>query len=190
MKNFIVNICCLLLGCCSFCFAQDAISHDSIENKKNNIQHTLFLELWGSSSGVYNITYDCLFPLAKKHKIALATGIEYIPFETNRVFSVWTRVGVSIQVNYLYGKKNNYLEVGTGINFPELFRPMPNYKPNGTEWEFRPFYYAIPFRIGYRYQKAEGGFFWKIGIVEFFTNEIRYFSTLWGGVAVGYTFIK
>ena len=193
MKKLPSSIYCFILFCCS-CFAQDVIMQDSPVHKKNNIQHNMFIELKGSSSGLYNITYDCSFPIVKNHKIAIATGFEYIPSD-NFFVSIWgkewIRVGFSIQVNYLYGQKHNHLEIGTGVTYPELFRP--SYYLDGVNiinsaWEFRPFYYAIPFRIGYRHQKSSGGFFWKIGLVYFFSKEIQYVaSDCWVSVAFGYT---
>jgi len=194
MKKLSSSICCIFFFCCN-CFAQYVITQDSSINKKNNIQHNLFLEFWGSSSGTYNITYDCSFPIVQNHKIAIASGFEYIPsahFFFKYGGKEWIRVGVSLQANYLYGKKHNHLEIGSGIIFPELFRPRYYLDGqniiNTDKWEFRPFHYAIPLRIGYRHQKSSGGFFWKIGLVYFFSKEIQYVaSDCWVSVAFGYT---
>ena len=64
-----------------------------------------------------------------------------------------------------------------------------------------PVYYTgtwwVPFRIGYRYQRENGGFFFKIAYMSGFFFEkhyddevipIRDFIPYWGGVAFGYTF--
>ena len=165
MKKIISIICCLLF-CCSVCFAQDVVIQDSAKNRKIVIQHTLFAELLGSSVFFYNITYDCLFAFTKEHKIAIAAGFQYPSF-----FDVsYHTFGGSIQVNYLYGVKNHHLEIGTGITTLDFIKWNDIY---------------IPIRMGYRYQRNNGGFFWKVA----FTPTVSLFGFgPSGGVAIGYTF--
>ena len=171
----------LLLSCsCSVCFAQETIKQDSVQNKKNNVQHNLFMELGGGLMFYYyyNITYDCSFVLAEKHKISIATGIQHnmppIPY-----------FGVLTQVNYLYGKKNHHLEIGTGVNCVIAFyRP---HEPDEWKWDMG-YGFVIPVRIGYRYQRKEGGLFWKIAFVPSVTPFGDFSITPNAGVAIGYTF--
>ena len=51
---------------------------------------------------------------------------------------------------------------------------------------------AVPIRIGYRYQRENGGFFWKIAFVPSFSNvyEDSFTFKPSGGVALGFTFRK
>jgi hypothetical protein len=165
--------------CCSaFCFAQDTIK------SYKNIQHNLYLELGGNSVLIYNITYDCSFQLAEKHKMTAGLGVQYIPFKIPLLFYPHT-FGISPQINYLYGQKH-HLEVGTGISFPFLFY----YDYHQNEW-IANIYPYIPLRIGYRYQKDNDGLFWKIAFVPLSWIEdgkIHFFPS--GGIAIGYTFKK
>jgi len=86
----------------------------------------------------------------------------------------------------LYGKKH-HLEVGIGASYL-----MDIIYPSYTGMWY------IPFRIGYRYQRENGGFFFKIAYMPGFWFDRHYeedriipikdFTPYWGGVAFGYTF--
>jgi len=190
MKKILSVVYCFLFCCsCNLCLAQDAIKQDTAKNKQNSVQHTLFLELLGSSGTLYNITYDCSFAFAKEHKIATAVGVGYIPPSDGGFPSF----GFSMQVNYLFGEKNHHLEIGAGIAFPKFYSP---YSATGTYSSGKYHYkyedwkidarFLIPLRAGYRYQRSNGGFFWKIACVPMFSRYGEFFPL--GGVAVGYTF--
>jgi hypothetical protein len=141
------------------------------EEQHTKIQHSLFIELLGTSAFRYNVTYDCSFKLAEKHKIAAGLGLQY------------TRdlCGLSPQINYLYGKKF-HLELG--IAYTHQIEPPSSY---GRYYPLQ----IIPMRMGYRYQKENGGIFYKLALVYYLvcnydTGEMPRFS--WGSVALGYTF--
>ena len=172
MKNLFAFI-FFVFFCNVFCIAQDSIK------RHNNIQHNLYFELLGNSIAFYNITYDCSFKIAEKHKIAVGFGGQYFPnisgFQ-NKMF------GLSPQINYLYGKRH-HLELGTGYTIQLM--------PKEYELDYLA---TIPVRVGYRFQKSEGGYFWKIGYVALFGEAIRgemwrsFPFVPWSGVAWGYTF--
>ena len=194
MKKIQEVFSCLVLFffICNFCFSNEVIKDDYIVSKKNKIQHTMFLELYGSANNLYNLIYDCSFQLAEKHKLAVATGFGYLPLVCKgRNFDPY--VGASFQVNYLLGEKNSHFEIGTGIIYPILLHSITYVYGNNQEvkWETCK-KYGIPLRIGYRYQRTNGGIFWKIAIVptyyhrDFYNGPIFQFA----GVAIGYTFIN
>jgi hypothetical protein len=135
-----------------------------------NAEHSVFVEFLGSTGGLYNISYDCAFPFAERHKIALGIGLGY----SQHAF------GSYIQVNYLYGK-THHLEIGTGLAFPEMDFSYDNRDSDS----------AYPFvRIGYRFQES-GGLFFRVAFTPFLSynryDQILYIG-LWGGVAFGFTF--
>ena len=160
----------------------NGISCSAQESSKfsENNQHNIFLEFCGNSFFIYNITYDFSFQIAKKQKIAVGLGGQYSPSGINMLFRP-SVTGIYPQINYLYGENNAYLEVGTGYTFFWFY-------PGGVELS-----QFVPLRIGYRYQKDNGGLFWKIAFVTFWGDQIwwdGYKVTPWGGVAFGYTFKK
>ena len=185
MRNlFLILLCC----CYNLCFPQNEIREDTAESKTGLVQHTLFLELGGNSIYIYNITYDCSFLLGQKHKIAVASGFQYIPVDDG--FLLTKSFGTSMQVNYLYGIKH-HLETGIGITFPFFLYYDGDgafgYKGSHT-WKTQS-YFFIPIRIGYRYQKSGGGFFWKVAFVPLlWIEDEKLHCVPSGGVAIGYTF--
>lgn len=192
MKTKIATI--LFYCCCGVCLSQSSINQDSIK-RKNIVQHSLFIEFFGSSASYYNLMYDCSFLLAEKHKIAIAAGIGYLP--PLPVLETHPSVNVSLQANYLYGKKH-HLEIGVGVAFPELYAPTNiSYSSDGRyevsdDWRFSTNHLIIPVRIGYRYQKNRGGLFWKAAFVPYFSEQIYHVLKLpfvpGVGVSIGYTF--
>ena len=100
-------------------------------------------------------------------------------------------VAVPIEVSYLRGKENHYLELGIGMtpwyeNYISLIET-----PDGTRVKHLA---ILAFgRLGYRYQKKDGGIFFKLGftpMVQFNDKVYKYKDksvVLWAGLAIGYT---
>ena len=172
----------LVVFCLSFillndnCFAQNSI--DTLKAEKKPIgQHTIYAEGLGSAYW-YSIGYDYTLKLKEKHKLSFNFGVNYI-FE----------MALVPQISYLYGKKH-HLELGVGAAYMMCISDPLYY--TGRWW--------IPFRIGYRYQRENGGFYFKIAYMPGFSFErhyegedvvipiVRDFILYWGGVAFGYTF--
>jgi len=168
----------LILFCLSFillndnCFAQSSI--DTLKAEKEPIgQHTIYAEGLGSAYW-YSIGYDYTLKLKEKHKLSFNFGVSY-----------FSGIFLAPQISYLYGKKH-HLELGVGTAYL-MDIIYPEY--TGVWW--------LPFRIGYRYQRENGGFFFKIAYMpsfffhlhneEGYNSVIREFVPYWGGVAFGYT---
>jgi hypothetical protein len=166
MKKIIL----LLLFCgCNFCFSQDS-------NKTPKGQHTIFAEGFGNVGLWYSVGYDYTLKLKEKHKLSFNCGFQYIPYHKKHfTFSL------PAQISYLYGK-NHHVELGAGGTY-QLYRFNDEHDKN----------WIIPFRIGYRYQRENGGFFFKIAYTPVYTNvsffnDGWWFMPLFAGIAVGYTF--
>ena len=154
------------------CFSQNNI--DTLKAEKEQIgQHTIYAEGLGNAYW-YNIGYDYTLKLKEKHKLSFNFGVSY-----SFLFAL------APEISYLYGKKH-HLELGVGATYwMSIYNPI----------DYTGFW-DIPFRIGYRYQRENGGFFFKIAYMPVFTiqenfdgeNDFRGFTPLWGGVAFGYTF--
>jgi len=172
MKKIFSIISCFSIIFCNFCIAQEDIKQDVTKNFKDNLQHSLFLEILGSSFQFYNITYDCSYKISQKRKITVGLG--------GRVSSNYNHssFGMTPQFNYLNGEKH-HLELGVGLGYN-----WEKYKRSGETDS----HVHIPIRIGYRYQKSEGGFFWKIAFVPTFFSELNFRILPWAGVAFGFTF--
>ena len=82
-----------------------------------------------------------------------------------------------------WGRKNNHLETGIGLTYQQGM--------TGSGEKYSKNILAVA-SIRYRYQKENGGFFWKFGLTPFFAiadfGEIKSIPVVpLGGIALGYT---
>lgn len=129
-------------------------------------KNTIYLEAFGQ--GLYNsLAYDrILFPEFRvKHSATI--GLTFIP-----PISYIQVVGLPVSYNFIFGQKNHHLELGVGFTsmiFKELgiqtgyytTDPMGNLTLVTEEVDqINLFFYMTP-KIGYRFQKPTGGFFFR-----------------------------
>ena len=134
---------------------------------------TLYFEALGNGI-IYSLNYDHLLIHSGKEGLSLRTGLSLYPVKGTTDFP---RYVVPIEFNYLVGNEK-MLELGIGANFL-------NYGNN--IWP--------SFRIGYRKQRIEGGYFFRIGFLlarvqydDDSMTESHILPTL--GVGFGYTVPK
>jgi len=96
-----------------------------------------------------------------------------VPFELSGLYSIY--------------QNKHFIEVGTGITYLNNHDTVINHTENILIYSLR---------VGYRYQKPEGGFFFKIGFVPLYDFYVEnpapdaphYTWFLSGGIGFGYTF--
>lgn len=176
-------------------------------------RNTIYAEI-GSQAGIYSINYDRLNRLNKKIKHSLSIGLALFPSKYD-----FTLI-MPVSYNLLFGKKNNHLELGFGatIYFYKFYTRGNTNSPVDL-WTYRKdyFLFASP-KIGYRYQKLHGRFFFRatfcpiVNIVQRFgalkfknasqynaPSSYRFFEPWgfdwswgpvlpWAGISFGYTF--
>jgi len=123
-------------------FSSSVFSQSTYKDKIT--KNTFYVEILGAAP-VFSFCYGRQIILSPKDKLSIDIGIEEAPFISSR-FSL----GVSPQISYLRGTKNHF-EIGFGM--------------------FHDIYWGdyIPFpKIGFRYQKKTGGFFYKIEATPLF----------------------
>ena len=192
---------------------------------KNEIKrNTLYFEVFGQA--MYNaFSYDRLYRTDKKIKTSITVGLTIIP--SGELFVLATPVAY----NFLFGKKKHHLELGLGIT-PLFIREGKvtvsrsytdvnnvNQAENFIGHRNNYFLYATP-KLGYRFQKPEGGIFYRITLtpptagISYFGEtrggqqdaefkkyaEVRYFKSAamwdgfkiypWGGISIGWTLKK
>lgn len=146
----------------------------STYGQKNNstAYNSIYLELFGNAGYLYNISYDRIMYTKEMSSISIALGFQYFPSSDLANDYI---LSISPQVNYLYGIKHHF-ETGFGAAF-----------------DFKSGDLVIPIRIGYRFQKPNGGVFCKIGLTPLITKSYPIFGdgyslVPWGGIAIGWTF--
>lgn len=159
---------------------------DSIPKCCAPSRNTIFFEFFGNAFP-YSLNYERLFKLKEKNKIALRTGFHY----SDNLFKNDQRIySIPLEASWLHpiSKKNNYLELGLGLIYSHDFFKDINHVDH---------YFFTSFRMGYRYQKRNGGFFFKAGFTPLYqlfviNPEPKYidYKKWWpiGGLAFGYTF--
>ncbi len=142
---------------------QEQVGLSNFEGK-----NSVYIEFFGSSVAVYNISYDRIILQKKKSAFTAAMGVQWVPYSDEPHLLSFTP-----QINYLIGNKDHFeLGIGSVITFTEGI-------------------VAFPLRIGYRFQKKESGFFFKIALTPtYFKNffgESNVFLP-WAGIAFGKSF--
>lgn len=143
---------------------------DSVTRVKNSV----FVELLGRGD-LYSINYDRIFLIKNKHAFTARIGFSYYPpNDSHQNYFCFP-----VAVNYMYGIKH-HLEISAGLTsrFEQEERALLKHVKST---------YSAMFGIGYRYQRVDGGVFFRIEIIEFFP-KYEASLPLWGGLGIGYTF--
>ena len=123
----------------------------SQESTIRNIQrNTIYGEL-GGNSAILSINYERVEPVGNKNRLAFRVGVGTTG-SADTVSSEISYTGL-LEINFLYGKSKNYIEMGRGYT-------------NGIKlpagW--------TTIRIGYRYQ-AKNGFIFRIAPMYIYNFE-------------------
>ncbi len=169
MKNIFKPLVLLFVQCLIFSSSQ--AQKDSTTIAKKN---AAYVQIFGL--GFTSINYDRVFLQKPRHKLAYRFGIETSPLFLN----VTKRVVVLAEINMLFGNHNHFLETGIGFN-----THVPTIK-----W---PFDINIGPNVGYRFQKVEGGGFFRanmypVGIHLAKSEQWVAGAWWWFGVSVGRSF--
>jgi len=142
---------------------------DTTQIKRNS----LYIEI-GGNTGSYSINYDLIICHKNNFKLTGRVGFSILP--TNTCPTVFP-----IELNGLYGKTKQYFEYGIGYS-PIIYLGKNKEKSSDL----------ILARLGYRYQKTDGGLFFRIGFTPIIKNADDEFGqfrfTPWFGVSIGKTF--
>jgi len=191
MKNLIA---CFIL----FTVINSVISQ---ENNVNNTleKNTIYTEAFGQGF-CWSLNYDRLFNTEKRIMNSYTAGIVYVPESIQ--FGDGTYFGIPLSYNWLIGKKSHHLELGIGLT-SLLVNPNSSVKSD--------FYAYLTPKIGYRFQRPQGGLFFRatatpmidllnVHTQKFVSDKSRSFSTLsnvagldyavfpWPGLSIGYSF--
>jgi len=151
---------------------EDTVKKDSAVSESKR-PRTAFLELGGPGLAL-TFNYDSRFG-HRVDKWGYRVGTGYYNTGSNSVFSV------PLQINYLLGANDNFLELGIGTTF--LYSKGST---NGTVFQFDNVTGFIgTATIGYRYQQESGGINFRIGFVPILYDEGLIPA---GGISIGYTF--
>ncbi len=153
-------------------------------------KNALYVE-FGGSSGRYAVNYSNIFHQKGKLKLNASAGFSMWRNKISDFKTIWLPV-IPLEVTAFYGKSNHHLELGFG--FTSFLDRTLDFDSEALELDDKVvFGAAIPLRIGYRYQKPEGGFFYRIGYTPFFNlpvggREDWVFTPIFAGLSIGKSF--
>jgi hypothetical protein len=171
-------------------------------------RNSIYIEAFGQ--GLLNsLSYDRLYRTHKKIKSSVSAGVTVMPGIGTGDFYL----GSQLSYNFLFTMKNHHLELGLGLNFlmDEVENGVDYRGESGIE---RNYYLYFTPKLGYRFQRPQGGIFFRVTFTplvafmnrvgeisvgnmqvvhsryEFFTNVVSFGNRAfpWGGVSIGYTF--
>ena len=151
-------------------------------------RNAVYLEL-GGNGAYYSFNYERILHQKGAFKLAARAGVSVVPVNIQSQRYMGTLV--PLEVTALYGRSKHHLEAGAGVS-PYLF-PYSDYNSWEQEYDGYKPGVIIPFRLGYRYQKPEGGFFFRVGYTPFVEHIRRLiyqvsFNWLHGGISFGKSF--
>src|ERR1700761_4657410 len=151
---------------------EDTTKHDTTKVKMKS-PRLVYLELGGPGLAL-TVNYDARFNSKIQDKWGFHVGTGYYNTGANSVFSI------PLQVNYLIGKKNSFLEFGAGTTF------LYSQGRAGNVFDFDDVTGFIgTATIGYRFLERNGGINFRVEFTPIFSDEG---ITPGGGVSIGYTF--
>jgi hypothetical protein len=180
-------ICFILVGIinCSTLVAQDKPVGFTAAN-------TIYLEL-GGNAGQYALMYGKT--VFKKENLQLIGSAGFSlwvdPIEGS---TIWNPA-LPLEFSALIGRTKHHLELGLGFTPFIESEVISSFEPEGIVQSKGESNLSaiIPFRIGYRYQKPEGGFFFRVGYTPFFKFQGRNesgldFQPIHAGLGFGVSF--
>ena len=166
----------------SYCFAQVDTIH--LKSKETNGQdetmlvtdrppQAVYFGLFGAGP-IFSVIYDRRF--AKKlNGFGFATGFGFWGGSGTAIFSF------PVSINYLFGKKNNFVELAAGVTFATSTYDNLDDGGNSTDNSI-----IGHINLGYRYQQAKGGFFARIGISPLFFGDGTYVTSFYLGLGTSF----
>jgi hypothetical protein len=135
-------------------------------------KNTIFAEGLGNGL-IASVNYDRLF-FIKKQKMSWRAGFSYIPLKDESPMLIF-----SFELSFLFGTKHHF-ETGFGLSY--LYEGIT----------IEPTAVLIIGRVaGYRFQKPNGGFFFKGGfsivLMHYFGGDPD-FAPFWPHLSLGYSF--
>jgi hypothetical protein len=165
-----------------FCIEINNVNSQNDTTISSIKKNTIFFEGYGNAGRVfYSINYERLFPLKSIYGISIRVGTSYAIKQGVSAFPVL--------VNLMTGKRKSHFEIGMGcVSYFNVLYP-------NVETDIDKYLIALTGNIGYKYQRPDGGFFFKVSYTPVFYNSfvkqdpLMVFAGIVDiGVSIGHTF--
>lgn len=145
-----------------------------------------YIELLGNA-GLYSVNFDRVFINRKSFKISGRIGANVWPngryFEQSYV----------VENNYIFFEGDHHFEIGPGLTLQRKYNPVCSDTSKYPAYNWESIWFGM-FRLGYRYQKAEEGFFFRCGLTPILYRKYNCATDFpprnwfWLGIAVGVSY--
>ena len=175
----IIILACLLIFITAFSYAQvdtirlknntDGVSRKTVTDRP---PQAVYFGI-GGSGPIFSVNYDRRFG-KRLNGLGFTAGLGFFGATVASIFSI------PVSLNYLFGKKNHFLELAAGVTYATAssFDFIDNGSTNTAV-------FIGHINLGYRYQHANGGFFARTGISPLFAKS-EYITSYYLGI--GYCF--
>lgn len=188
--NIFKKICKEIIFICLIGLCQLNVIHSSAQPRVFEKKNAFYIEALGNAR-LASLNYERIFNQSENMKTGIRLGYGFwISDFDNELF---TNSILPIELNSLIGKDRHHLEfgIGTALNFEK----STTYYFFGVGPKYRDPYLSFHGRLGYRYQKPEGGFVFRLAFTPMFTRDNSSISSErmskfypWAGVSFGYSF--
>jgi hypothetical protein len=142
-------------------------------------KNALFLDVGDSYQVNYSLNYGRIIYQHKNVRVSASAGISIEPVE----YSKFWQTLIPLETTLIFGGRAHHWEVGIGLT-PGVYYNQYTYSDYPTSNEpiklitDKSFGTTAGFRIGYRYQKPAGGFFFRTGFTPtFFSSYTPFYLT-------------
>jgi hypothetical protein len=145
-----------------------------------------YIELLGNG-GLYSLNFDRVFVYRKKFKISGRIGGNIWP--NGR----YLEQAYVVENNYIFFDGDHHFEVGPGLTLQRKYNPVCSDTTQYPKYNWESVWFGM-FRLGYRYQKEEEGFFFRFGLTPILyrkydcATDIPPGNWFWLGIAFGVTY--
>jgi len=187
-----------------FWFSISSLAFSTLAQQETIVREksTIYAEAFGQGL-CWSLNYDRLFRTEKRLMNSWTAGLIIVPKSFD--FGDGAYFGVPVSYNWILGKKSHHFEFGVGLT---LLASSWDY------WQDRKNFYAyLNPKIGYRFQRPQGGLFFRAtatALIDLFSSSFGqfggngpFFSSWsvfnnaagldypvfpWPGLSLGYTF--
>jgi len=173
-------------------FAKAQVPHDDyvLENPRDYSKfpamNSNYIELLGNA-GLYSLNFDRVVLYRKKFKISGRVGANIWPVGYN------LEQAYVVENNYIFFDSPHHFEVGPGLTLQRKYNPVCSDTSQYPKYSWESVWFGM-FRLGYRYQKEEEGFFFRFGLTPILyrkyncATDIPPAKWFWLGVAIGVSY--
>jgi len=172
-KNFVISIICLFgLFLATLQAQAQARKYARPFESKNTIY--LGIDAYGAYP---SINYDRIF--FDKGRVKYTFGLGFAVWQTTKYGDVDWATHVPVQLNAFFGSGNHHPEVGIGFTYRYM-----NTTPESLYEK-----YMFPVKVGYSYQRPEGGLFLRADLLAVYRPDEAFTPNIYPsfGFGIGYT---